>query len=252
MTKIFLIILRLPFLIIHILTGLFILVFFPKNKLHLKKIHFSIAVVWMRILIFIFGLQIQSKGEKNDGALVFVCNHVSFLDIIVLNSILPVSFVAKSEIENWPIIGHLASKTGTIFIKRGVKESSDEIIPQIQNHLANGNKILFFPEGRIGDGVTVRKFHSKLFYSISKSKIKIQPVSIRYPKNYPEDLTTDNNLTWSDDSKALINVGLKCLGRFSTIVLVSFEDTIDTSNLEATEIAKLSADSVVKSLSNLS
>ena len=250
--KILLITLRLPILIIHTLLGLFILIFFPKNKLHLKKTHYSINVIWMKILILIFGLKIKLRGKKNNDASVFVSNHVSFLDIIALNSELPVSFIAKSEIESWPIIGHLASKTGTIFIKRGEKQSSDKIMPHIKNHLASGNKILFFPEGRIGDGISVKKFHSKLFYSVSKLEIKIQPISIRYPKKYPQDLNSDNNLTWSDDSQTLLNIGFKCLGKPSTIVLLNFGKPLDASNLEPSEIAKLTADSVAKSLSSLS
>jgi len=250
--KLVLIILRSPFLIIHIIVGLFTLLFFPKYKLKLTKTHFSIVVFWMKILALIFGLKIKIKGIKKDVCSAFISNHASFLDIIVLNSLLPVCFIAKSEIENWPIVGYLTSRSGNLFIKRGSKESSDEMISSIKKHLANGYKILFFPEGKIGDGITIKKFHSKLFNSITKSGLKIQTVSIRYPKKYPQNLDSDNEIATPDDSSTLFDIGIKCLGRFSTIVLVSFEDIIDTSNLEATEIAKLSADSVVKSLSNLS
>ena len=98
--KLVLIILRFPFLIIHIIVGLFTLLFFPKYKLKLTKTHFSIVVFWMKILALIFGLKIKIKGIKKDVCSAFISNHASFLDIIILNSLLPVCFIAKSEIEN--------------------------------------------------------------------------------------------------------------------------------------------------------
>ncbi|MEC9206221.1 MAG: lysophospholipid acyltransferase family protein [Pseudomonadota bacterium] len=247
--KLLLIILRFPFLIIHVAFGLFILVFFPKHKHKLSETHFFIVVTWMRILAFLLGLKIKTKGKKNDACAAFISNHVSYLDIVVLNSMLPINFIAKSEIESWPIIGYLASRSGNLFIKRGDKNSSDEMISSIKNHLSSKNKILFFPEGRIGDGISIKKFHSKLLNSIANSRLKIQPLSIRYPSNYPEDLSSDNCLVSPDDSQTLFSVGIRCLGRWSTIVLVNFEDLIDTSNLDATQIARLSAASVAKSLS---
>lgn len=245
-----LILLRFPFLIIHVLLGMIILLFFP-NKLKLKKLHFSIVVIWMKILTLIFGLKIIIKGKKNELANSYASNHVSFLDIMVLNSILPVCFIAKSEIENWPIVGYLTSKSGNLFIKRGHKESSDKMIDSVKEYLINGYKIIFFPEGRIGDGVSIKKFHSKLLRSIAKSDFYIQPVSIRYPKKYPQNIDSDNVLTNPDDSRTLFNTSISCLGRLSTIVVVSFGKNINTKDLDASDIAKLTEDSVKKSLENL-
>ncbi len=234
----------------HVIFGLFTLLFFPRNKNKLKKTHYSIVVTWMRILAFLLGLKIKIRGKKNISCIAFISNHVSYLDIVVLNSLLPVNFIAKSEIESWPIIGHLTARSGNLFIRRGNKSSSDEMILSVKNHLTSGNKILFFPEGRIGDGVSVKKFHSKLFNSIAKSGLKVQPISIRYPKNYPNELGSDKYLTSPDDSQTLFDVSVRWLGKWSTIVLVNFENLLDTSDLDASQIAKLSAASVVKSLSN--
>ena len=83
--KFLLIFLRFPFLIIHIFIGMIILVFFPK-KLKLTKNHFSIVVIWMKVLVFIFGLKIIIKGKKNKSSDCYASNNVSFLDIMILNS----------------------------------------------------------------------------------------------------------------------------------------------------------------------
>ena len=248
--KFLLIFLRFPFLIIHIFIGMIILVFFPK-KLKLTKNHFSIVVIWMKVLVFIFGLKIIIKGKKNKSSDCYASNHVSFLDIMILNSMLPVCFIAISEFKNWPIVGYLTSKSGNLFIQRGRKESSDKMISSIKEYLLNNYKIMFFPEGRIGDGISIKKFHSKLLHSISKSDLEIQSISIRYPKKYPQILDSDSDLANPEDSRTLFNTGIVCLGRISTIVLVSFGKTINTRNLNASDIAKLSEDDVKQSLNNL-
>ena len=85
----------------------------------------------------------------------------------------------------------------------------------------------------------------------NKSDLEIQPISIRYPKKYPQILDSDSDLANPDDSRTLFNTGIVCLGRISTIVLVSFGKTINTRNLNASDIAKLSEDDVKQSLNNL-
>ena len=243
-----LIIIRLPLIIIHVFVGILILLlFFPKQKLNMKNIHSSIVVIWMKILRFLFGLKIKIKGKVEYECSVYVSNHISYLDIIVLNSILPVHFIAKSEIYRWPIIGYLTSKSGNLFIKRGDRESSKKIISSIRDDINFSNKIVFFPEGRIGDGVTVKKFHSKLFNSIEKSGKKVQPIFIRYPKKYPYDLSSNKDIVANDDSETLFAVSINCLGKLTTEVLLNFEKEINTSLLSAEEIAKQTFNLVSKS-----
>ena len=93
-----------------------------------------------------------------------------------MQSITPVNFVAKSEIKNWPIIGHLSSKTGTIFIRRGDSTDNDNVIKKIKDYIMLGKKIIIFPEGRIGDGKQIKKF-SKLLESVVGDNKKTQPVT---------------------------------------------------------------------------
>ena len=124
----------------------------------------------MKILIFLFGLKIIIKGKISKESNAFVSNHISFLDIIVLNSLIPSNFIAKSEIKNWPVIGHLSSKTGTIFIRRGDKNDIDNVVDIMKDYINRNKKVIFFPEGRIGNGVDIKKFHSKLFNCISSLK----------------------------------------------------------------------------------
>lgn len=243
--------LRFSLLILHVIFGLIILIFYPANNIGLKKIHHNISLYWMKILVMIFGLKIIQKGNIDTLASAFVCNHVSFLDIIILNSLIPANFIAKSEIKNWPIIGHLASKTGTIFVKRGDKDDIETIVGRMKSYLRRGKKIIFFPEGRIGDGTTIKKFHSKLFNSISYTNSVLQSISIRYPKDYPNNLDSDSGMCWTGASDMLIEIAIRCLSRRSTLVLINFDKIFDTTNKSSYELAKLSSESVCNSINNL-
>jgi len=242
---------RLPLIFLHILAGLIILIFFPRSIIGLKPIHHRISQYWMKILIFLFGIKIILKGVISNKAKAYVSNHISFLDIIVLNSMVPSNFIAKSEIKSWPIIGHLAAKTGTIFIKRGDTEDNDSVIDIMREYIEKDKNIIFFPEGRIGDGIKVRKFHSKLFNSISKTESNLQSIFIRYPIDYPHNISSDSSVCWADKTQTLLKISLRCLGRANTKVLLYFGDLINTSDKDAYELAKKSANSVLNSFGQL-
>ena len=249
--KIIFLSIRLPLIFLHILAGLIILIFFPKSIINLRPIHHKISQYWMKVLIFLFGLKIISKGSISRKAKAFVSNHISFLDIIVLNSIVASNFIAKSEIKKWPIIGHLAGKTGTIFINRGDSDDNDNVIKLMKYYLNKDKNIIFFPEGRIGNGVKIKKFHSKLFNSVAHTKSNLQPIFIRYPVDYPSNKSSDDSVCWADKSQTLLKISLRCLSRKNTIVLIYFSEVIDTSMSDAYELAKKSANSVSSSLSQL-
>ena len=242
---------RLPLIIIHIIAGLIILICFPSTIEKLKPIHHTISLYWMKILVILFGLKIILKGKKSEEANAFVSNHISFLDIIVLNSLIPSNFIAKSEIRNWPVIGHLSSKTGTIFIKRGDKDDIANVIGIMKNYIKRDKKLIFFPEGRIGNGIDIRKFHSKLFNCVSGSNSMVQPIFIRYPLDYPINIKSDDSVCWADKTQTLIKISLRCLGKSSTDVMVHFEKPINASNLNSYELAKESTNSVLESINNI-
>tara|TARA_Y100000816_G_C25890235_1_gene464457 strand:+ start:131 stop:763 length:633 start_codon:yes stop_codon:yes gene_type:complete len=198
----------------------------------------------MRILLWLFGLKIKKIGNIDMESSMFVSNHISFIDIIVINSIMDMKFIAKSEIQKWPVIGRLAEKSGTIFIKRGDLGDNSKVIDKIKSYINNKKKVVLFPEGRIGDGITIRKFHSKLFNSISNSELYLQPFYILYPKMFPKDLSNDLSLCWADKRQSLSKISLRCLGRYSTTVILCFKDAIKC-NKPAYELAKLTYDEVI-------
>src|SRR5487761_1925392 len=109
----------------------------------------------------IFQLQIQSAGTIPASGLL-VCNHLSYVDILVLSSLTPAMFVAKREVKTWPIMGLLAQLGGTVFIDRRRRTHVGAVNDEIQAALADGALVVVFPEGTSSAGQTVLPFKSSL------------------------------------------------------------------------------------------
>lgn len=139
----------------------------------------------------LFGVRFTLKGrapsDLNDRGIVagrsgyMVCaNHISFLDIFALESLMPVRFVAKREIADWPVFGLIAKAVGTLFIDRSRKRAVFEMAEVMQTRLALGESVLFFPEGTTGPGDRLLPFHANLFAAGVAAQARILPVTVRY------------------------------------------------------------------------
>jgi lyso-ornithine lipid O-acyltransferase len=109
----------------------------------------------------IFRLEINSAGTIPVRGLL-ICNHLSYMDILVLASLAPSMFVAKREVKSWPIMGLLAQLGGTLFIDRQRRTHVGEINDDIQAALDDSALVIVFPEGTSSDGKTVLPFKSSL------------------------------------------------------------------------------------------
>lgn len=140
---------------------------------------------WSRELLGILGMQLEVAGadrtvrEVIAGELL-VANHVSWLDVFVINSLAPATFVCKSEVRRWPVIGTLCARTGTIFLDRSSKFAAQRTLGVLAERLRLGERVALFPEGTTGDGSHLLPFHPALLQSAVVSGAPIQPVAIRY------------------------------------------------------------------------
>jgi 1-acyl-sn-glycerol-3-phosphate acyltransferase len=114
--------------------------------------------------------------------LMMVANHVSWLDIFAINAVVPVRFVAKSEVRSWPLVGWLSARAGTIFIDRAKRHDTLRINHLITNALRSGELFAVFPEGTTSDGSRLLKFHSSLLAPALEAGAAIQPVALRYER----------------------------------------------------------------------
>lgn len=141
---------------------------------------------WCKHLLAIFNVQVHTFGhvpQKNQiiAGTMFVANHISWLDIHALNSVVPLRFIAKSEIKNWPVFGYLARKAEVLFIDRGKRQEAARIVHKTANSLMAGDNLCLFPEGTTTDGTQVMPFKSSIIQAAMHAKATIYPVAIRYP-----------------------------------------------------------------------
>jgi lyso-ornithine lipid O-acyltransferase len=127
----------------------------------------------------IFQLEIQSNGAIPTHGLL-VCNHVSYVDILVLISLVPAMFVAKREVKSWPVMGMLAQLGGTLFIDRQRRTHVGEINDDIQAALDDGALVIVFPEGTSSDGRGVLPFKSSLLEPATQQKHPLTVGRVRY------------------------------------------------------------------------
>ena len=143
---------------------------------------------WSNILLSLVRLRVICRVPKNElpeYPFIVVANHISWLDIFVLLSVLPVSFIAKIEIKKWFFLGNLVEMAGTIFIDRNRRRSVREVAKKITQKSLNHNKsYAFFPEGKTSPGKTIQKFHSGLFsLFFENQELTLLPVLIKYKKD---------------------------------------------------------------------
>ncbi len=181
------------------------------------KIVFSLTllIVWTLTLVFIFlvAKAIRSPRTNNlipiyhKGVLkcfnlecvvegipltmqptLYISNHISYLDIFVLGSVLPGAFIAKSEIAKLPLFGLMTKFQNTLFIERGSLKADNQI-QRIQRRLRDKSNLILFPEGTTSTGTYVAPFHSSIFQSAKCEDpvITIQPVTIAYT-HYKDEL----------------------------------------------------------------
>ncbi len=142
---------------------------------------------WSGMLVRIFGFRIRRFGEPLPGAVLHVANHISWLDIELMHSQRPVSFVAKSEIAKWPFVGWLAARAGTIFHRRGSTDSLTVVMARVVERLRAGEAVGVFPEGGSGHGDKVGTFHARIFQAALDAQVPVQPVALRYGSHGLQD-----------------------------------------------------------------
>lgn len=149
--------------------------------------------LYHRVLCRLIGIRVIVRGAPERGRPVLICaNHTSYLDIPVMSAVLPVSFIAKSEVATWPFFGQLAKLQGTVFVERERRTRTHLHRNEIHARIAKGDTLVLFPEGTSNAGNGVLPFKSALMSVAQMSvvgedgsldtQVMIQPVSIAYTR----------------------------------------------------------------------
>ena len=191
------------FLLIPIvLIGAILAILLLRNTMPTQGFNSRLAQSYHRLLLFVIGVRLTVFGEKKSGNVLYVPNHVSWLDISIIGALSPTHFLSKAEIKKWPFIGLLATRAGTLYIKRGIRNSAEEANTTLQKTLEKNHNVVLFAEGTTTDG-TLKKFHGRLMQSAIDAKSLVQPVAIFYPA------IIDNHTKNSTGTKPQSNLKIK-------------------------------------------
>jgi len=137
---------------------------------------------WAARLLEILQVQVVIKGQPPEpgSPALLVANHISWLDIQALGVLDGARFVAKSEVRRWPLVGKIAERTGTFFIKRGCYRDAWRTKERVAEALRAGDSVAVFPEGTTTDGSSVQKFHPALLQAALDAHVCVYPVTLRY------------------------------------------------------------------------
>jgi 1-acyl-sn-glycerol-3-phosphate acyltransferase len=140
-------------------------------------------VRWAGRLVRIVGGVLRVVGqppEYRGGGTLIVANHVSWLDIHALHSVLPARFISKADVRRWPLIGWMAEATGTLFLERTRKTDAARMNREMADHLRAGECLSLFPEGTTSDGTDLLPFYPSLLQPAIDAEVRIWPLAIRY------------------------------------------------------------------------
>lgn len=160
---------------------------------------------WSARMLSLLGITLQSSGMPRQGAVLFVANHVSWLDILAINAVRPARFVSKADVRHWPVMGWMVACGGTLFIERERKRDALRVVHQVAEALKAGATIAVFPEGTTSDGHAMLPFHANLLQAAIATEVAVQPIALRYSDTlhavsgaaaYIGDTTLAQSLWW--------------------------------------------------------
>jgi 1-acyl-sn-glycerol-3-phosphate acyltransferase len=163
--------LMLPVLALGVLLSLFV-------RWMPAAIYHQVLTTWYRTMLLFMGIRARYHGPGIRGPVLMVSNHVSWADILVLGARWPFTFLAMHEVSGWPVVGWLAERVGTLFIRRG--SGAPDAIRQVADVLRSGKPVILFPEGRTTEGIRVARFHPRIFQAAIDAAVPVQPVALVY------------------------------------------------------------------------
>lgn len=190
------------------------------------------------------GMRVKAVGAPLDRDVLFLANHLSWLDILVVAGASGAAFVAKAEVATTPVIGWLARLNNTVFVARteraGVRGQADAL----RSALASGQPVALFPEGTTDGGPDILPFRASLLAALFPPLpgVKVQPIALDYG-------SAAHDLAWIGDEAGLANVR-KVLARRGTVpVVLHFLAPVDPASGDRKALARAARDEIVEALS---
>jgi len=162
----------------HLLAGLWtIYIRFPRLSLEQREQ----VQAWSLKFLALWGIHLRVIGQPVlSGPALLVSNHISWLDILVIHAARYCRFVSKSDVRDWPLVGALATGSGTLYIERSSRKDALRMVGDMADALKDGDVLAVFPEGTTSDGLSLLPFHANLIQSAISAEAPVQPMSLQF------------------------------------------------------------------------
>lgn len=154
---------------------------FPRASREQKLAHIQ---TWSRHVLEVMGIRLNIAPSSTfiwpNKTQLLVANHVSWLDVLVIQALQPCVFVAKSEVRHWPVVGSMAHACGVVFVDRSAASSARKMVDDVGSALHHGYCVAGFPEGTSSEGHDVSLFHANLFEAAIHRDVAVLPLALRY------------------------------------------------------------------------
>jgi len=190
---------------------------------------------WCRRIMRCLGVECAVEGDlpgrlaaSGQGFEAVVCNHLSYIDILLMSAARPFVAVAKTEVRGWPLLGWLTAQAGTVYVTRG---GHPETYPAVNAAMAqayrSGLPVLFFPEGTTTNGGEILPFRRGLFHSVLRDHVQVRTAALTYQLAEPApDVTVANDVCWWGDADFLPHL-FRFLGLRSVRATIRFGDVVE-------------------------
>ena len=208
-----------------------------------QRVRARLTQRWSHTLLRILnvGLSVHGARPAADAPKLFVvANHVSWLDIFVINAAHPSRFVAKSEIRDWPIVGLLAVHGGSIFVERTKRTDTARINREIHDIWESGDTVAVFPEGTTTTGDRILKFHTSLFEPAVVNAVTLAPAAVRYRSENGE---ANEAALFIGDTTFGKSMGM-IIGQRRMIAEITFAPPVDTTSMTRRDAALAAEDAI--------
>ena len=136
---------------------------------------------WARGFLRVWRIELQVRGTPPaQGPLLLVANHISWLDILVLHAAGYCRFVAKADVQGWPVIGRMASAAGTLYLARDSRRDALRVVHLMRDAMLRGEVVAVFPEGTTSNGITLLPFHANLIQAAISAHAPALPVALQF------------------------------------------------------------------------
>jgi 1-acyl-sn-glycerol-3-phosphate acyltransferase len=212
----------------HVLAGWYTIYFrFPQLSPQQREARVQ---VWAAQLLRIWGIGLEVRGQPVlTGPALMVCNHISWLDILVIHATRHCRFVSKSELREWPLIGTLATGAGTLYIERESRKDALRMVKEMARALMAGDVLAVFPEGTTGDGFDMLPFHANLIQSAIDADAPVQPLALQFVDSKTNEISMAARFVGDDTLvgsiwRTLNAEGLKAVVNFGELEMANGQD----------------------------